>query len=149
MKILLMFLACLLIPLTMEGEDKIQPAESALEDPSKIVYEILGIQSVRIAWRGDRRKPTVVTTLEELIKIMPNRADVRTVRRQVDFEKQQLIIFAWEGDAQDRINVKSNGTNVNFIHWGNSPGNDPHLHCMIFALKKGVSHFATVDPDPR
>ena len=83
------------------------------------------------------------------MKIMPNRSDFHIVDKQIDFERQQLLIFTWEGDAQDRINVNSKKSKVNFVHWGNSAGDDPHLHCRLFAIPNGIRYSTMIEPDPR
>lgn len=113
------------------------------------VSEVQGIQSIRLAWKGERTKPIVVTSAEDLAKIMPNRVDAHTVGHQIDFEKQQLLIFAWEGDAQDRVNVSKEQSKLKFAHWGNLAGEDPHLHCKIFIIPQKMLYSSAFEPDPR
>ena len=91
--------------------------DSTAEVKPKVVSELHGIQSIRLSWRSERTKPIFVRNDQELVKSMPNRIDFEVVRKQIDFGKQQLLIFAWEGDAQDRIKIKSDGTKIEFVHW--------------------------------
>ena len=118
-------------------------------DATKTVSEVDGFQSVRLAWRGKRTEPTLVRNAEELRSFMPSRIDAHAVGSKIDFKRRHLLIFAWEGDSQDRIHVKTQGNKVHFVHWGNTNRDDPHLHCRMYAIQQGVAYSAIIEPDPR
>ena len=80
---------------------------------------------------------------------MPNRHDFHSVQKKVDFNTHQILIFTWEGDAQDRLKVESKANQIRFIHWGNKSEKDPHLHCRLFVMAKDARYSVLREPDPR
>lgn len=115
----------------------------------KSVIEIDQPQSIRLSWKNGRTRPHVIRTENELLKFTASRADVERIRRQVAFENQYLLVFVWEGDAQDRLQFKQSGSTASFVHWGNDGSDDPHLHCCMFAVNRNVEFEASIEPDPR
>ena len=122
---------------------------AAKEGSTKAVSKIDDTVSVRLSWRGKRTEPTVVSSQEQLLRVMPNRQDAHRIGKAVDFKTHRLLIFAWEGDAQDRLAVKGEGEAVRFVHWGNDGGKDPHLHYRLFAIQKATKYSVEIEPDPR
>lgn len=122
---------------------------AAKEDSTQAITKIDSAVSVRMSWRGKRTEPTVVSSQEQLQRVMPNREDAHRIGKAVDFETHQLLIFAWEGDAQDRLAVKAEDAAVRFVHWGNDGGKDPHLHCHLFAVQNSAKYSVEMEPDPR
>ncbi|MDH3583864.1 MAG: hypothetical protein OER86_06580 [Phycisphaerae bacterium] len=119
------------------------------QEAPKGVTEIDQVTSVRLAWRAKPTAPTVVTSEKQLLTVMPNRSDAHRVVQSVNFKKQKLLIFAWEGDAQDRLNVERRGKTIRFVHWGNAAESDPHLHCRVFVIDSDVRYAIVAEPDPR
>jgi len=122
---------------------------SAKDKSTKAVSKIDDTVSVRLSWREKRTEPTVVSSPEQLQRVMPNRQDAHRIGKAVDFKTQRLLIFAWEGDAQDRLAVKAEDAAVRFVHWDNDGGNDPHLHCHLFAVQNSAKYSVEMEPDPR
>lgn len=122
---------------------------AAKEESAKAVTKIDEAVSVRLSWRGKRTEPTIVSSQEQLQRVMPNRQDAHRIGKAVNFKTHRLLIFAWEGDAQDRLAAKGEGASIRFVHWGNDGGKDPHLHCQLFAVQKSTKYSVEIEPDPR
>ena len=53
--------------------------------------------------RGKATEPTTITSAEDLAKhhVIKDAAD--DIKKQVDFAKEKLVVFAWGGSGQDKI----------------------------------------------
>jgi hypothetical protein len=83
---------------------------------------------------GVATRPTKITSAEELAKAFPDtdRNWRDQIARQVDFEKEELLFFAWTGSNTDSLSFKVEQT-------GNGP-------IVVFRYKKG---FGEDVPRPR
>src|SRR5438045_2034971 len=52
---------------------------------------------------GKATEPTTVKTAEELAKNPVVGAAADDIKKQIDFEKQKLLVFAWSGSGQDIV----------------------------------------------
>lgn len=82
--------------------------------------------------------PIVLTSMEEALKHL-TRASMEKIN--VDFNKQQIVIFAWKGSGQDRLmglHPGGKGAMTNF-HYAPGRTRDLRTHTAIYALPKGSS----------
>src|SRR5262245_26122534 len=72
----------------------------------KIVVREIDLKGVRgdlTKGEGDPAKPTKVTSAEELTKAIPDEEVRDKIAKQVDFAKDQLVVFSWVGSVTDRL----------------------------------------------
>src|SRR5262245_51660984 len=57
---------------------------------------------------GVATKPTRITNAEELAKAFPDADEewLGRIAKQVDFEKEELLLFSWKGSSTDGLHVK-------------------------------------------
>jgi len=80
--------------------------------------------------------PIVLTSMEEALKHL-TRASMEKIN--VDFNKQQVVIFAWQGSGQDRLmGSQSSDEEANFRYISGRT-RDLRTHTAIYALPKGSS----------
>ena len=103
------------------ADDK--PAE---EKKAALVTEI-NLKGLKVgrAGRGDPTKPTMITTAEALAKAFPDADAQAAIKKDVDFSKQELALFAWEGSGGDNLAFTVDETKK-----------PPHVK---FTLKRGLS----------
>ena len=84
-------------------------------------------------------KPTRIATEEEAAKVFEGEA-LAKLKEKVDFEKQIVLVFAWRGSGQDKLNhvvLESFPEQVRFsIERGRTRDLRPHVH--VFALRSNV-----------
>ncbi len=96
--------------------------------------------------------PIVLTSMEEALKHL-TRASMEKIN--VDFNKQQVVIFAWQGSGQDRLMGLPYGGKGAMATFHYAPGRSRDLctHTAIYALPKGlgvkVMAIRARDPDCR
>jgi|ERR1043165_108250 hypothetical protein len=94
--------------------------------------------------KGNVTKPQVITSEAELIKAIPN-ADA--VKKQVDFSKEKLLLFAWTGASSNQIRgtVIEDGKRVHFTF---IPGRlrDSQSHVHLFAVPKDAEFKVLLAP---
>jgi hypothetical protein len=82
--------------------------ETNKKDRDAVVREIDLKGFTRAVTRGVASKPTKITDAEELAKAFPGTDQewLDRIARQVDFEKEELLFFAWTGSSTDRLFFK-------------------------------------------
>lgn len=82
--------------------------------------------------------PIILNSMEEALKHL-TRDSMERIAEVVDFEKQQVVVFAWQGSGQDRLNghLVSPKDGANFQY---TPGRTKDLktHSTIYAMPKGT-----------
>ena len=92
--------------------------------------------------------PVVIANAEQLAKTIKDEAAVAAVQKTVDFEKEQVLFFAWSGSGQDKLTFAAGsdpkGPDVIFTY---APGRtrDVRVHKKLFALAKDAK-FKVVGP---
>src|SRR5262245_20043921 len=78
------------------------------KDKDAVVREVDLNGFTRARTRGVASKPTRITNAEELAKAFPDGDEewLDRIARQVDFEKDELLFFAWTGSGTDRLSFK-------------------------------------------
>jgi len=87
----LALLLCLVTLAAGDGKEEIVVTEISLADvPAAIV-------------QGKPTMPTTITTAEELAKVFADESVAARIKKDIDFEKQKLVYFAWSGSGQDKL----------------------------------------------
>ena len=96
----------------------------------------------RHATAGVATKPTRITNAEELAKAFPDtdREWRDQIGKQVDFEKEELLFFAWTGSATDSLSFKVEQTRIGPVvvfSYKQGRGEDmPHPRFRLYAIAK-------------
>ncbi len=96
--------------------------------PKKTVFDISG-----------RKKPIVIQTAKQAAEHFAG-DQLEALSKQVDFDKQLVLVFAWRGSGQDRLDyvvMESFPEQVRFTY---KPGRTRDLrpHVYVFALRSNV-----------
>ncbi len=78
--------------------------------------------------------PIVLTSMEEALKHL-TRASMEKIN--VDFNKQQVVIFAWQGSGQDRLMGSQSSDKEAIFRYISGRTRDLRTHTAIYALPKG------------
>ena len=86
-------------------------------------------------------EPAKVTNAEELAKLVADKDEAAKIAKEIDFAKEYLIVFAWEGSGQDRldhaIKAEKDELSVSFTYTaGRTRDLRQHLH--MYVVKKDV-----------
>jgi len=88
---------------------------------------------------ASRKKPLEIQTAEEAGKHF-GEDSLAKLKKVVDFEKQFVLVFAWRGSGQDRLNyavAESFPEQIFFTHkYGRTRDLRPHIY--VFALRSNV-----------
>jgi hypothetical protein len=96
--------------------------------PAKSVFQ-------NSAWN----KPLVITSQAEAAKHFGEEA-LETIARKVDFKKQIVLVFAWQGSGGDRLGYQILESYPEQIPFSLRPGvtDDLRSHSHVFALRSNV-----------
>lgn len=87
-------------------------------------------------------KTGVVIRSEKDLKKLKNEAVAAQIAKQVNFDKQYAVYFAWSGSGQDRLKAVVDNKKENLVRLVYKPGRTrdlrPHVYC--FAIRAGVKH---------
>jgi RNA polymerase sigma factor (sigma-70 family) len=91
--------------------------------------------------KGHVSKPTNITSAEELAKAFVDKEWQDRIIKQVDFAKEQLLLFAWQGSSGDQLSFKVEVGKEMTVVFTYSPGVDQDLrpHFRLFAIPKNAS----------
>jgi hypothetical protein len=130
-------------PAAAEGIQNLEKAAEAApgEAPMKELRELAVKES---AFRHARPpQPTPVRSDEDAEKLFEGES-LDAFRKEVDFSKQQAVVFAWQGSGQDRIKAENGKSGVLFDY---EPGRtrDLRQHTVVFVLPKDNSWAVAAD----
>src|SRR5262249_14102530 len=122
------------------------PVASA-EEPNKqdkgaVVREIDLQGFARAKTKGVATKTTRITNAEELAKAFPDTDEqwLARIAKRVDFEKDELLFFAWTGSGTDRLSYKveetKNGPVVVFSYKQGLGDDIPRARFRLYAIAK-------------
>ena len=82
-------------------------------------------------------KPIVLNSMEDALKHL-TRASMEKIN--VDFDKQQLVIFAWQGSGQDRLHGFLHGGKGAVANFNYNEGmtEDLRTHSVVYSMPKGT-----------
>ena len=88
---------------------------------------------------GSWSKPMVIDSDKTLEKLIAEQKTRDQIKSQVDFQKEQVLLFAWSGSGQDRItyDIKEGKEKVDitFAYLAGATDDLKH-HVRVFALPK-------------
>jgi hypothetical protein len=87
-------------PLVARADEPAKDAKQAVKE-----IDLKGLKRAP-AEGGDVKKPTVITSAEELAKAFPEEELQGRIKKEVDFDKQRLLFFAWAGSGGDKLDFK-------------------------------------------
>ena len=111
-------------------------------DRNAIVREIDLKGFTRTRTTGVATKPTRITNAEELAKAFPDtdKEWLNRIARQVDFDKEELLFFAWKGSATDMLSFKIDQTRqgpIAVFSYKQGFGDDvPRPQLRLYAIAK-------------
>jgi hypothetical protein len=116
--------------------------ETNNKDKDAVVREIDLKGFTRATTRGVASKPTRITNAEQLAMAFPDSDEewLDRIVKQVDFEKDELLFFAWTGSSTDRLSSKVEETKkgpVVVISYEKGRGDDmPRPKFRLYAIAK-------------
>jgi hypothetical protein len=109
--------------------------------PAVKVREI-SLSGLRGEASGSAKKPTEITNADELAKAFPDKAWQKKLAKQVKFDKEKLLFFAWSGSGQDKLTHKvQKGEKGQEVVFQYRPGRTRDLrhHFHLFAVPKDAA----------
>jgi hypothetical protein len=89
---------------------------------------------------GSAKKPTHVTTAEELEKLVPDETTRKRWAKEVDFKTHTLLVFGWQGSGKDKLNyeiLESAPEQIRFTYQAGLT-DDIRRHVRVYVLRKDV-----------
>jgi hypothetical protein len=129
-------LACGLV-LAFSGADEPAPDSPPAESPP-VVVEIKPAPFAPGLKIGRFGKPVEIGSAEALKELNLDEQRQKKLQEQVNFDQQTLLVFAWSGSGQDRIQFESNDESPVEIVFTRKPGRtrDLRRHVRAFAIPK-------------
>jgi hypothetical protein len=123
--LLLMAAVCLLVT----------PAWTA--DEKKDAVRELTLKGVKGSEKGTIDKPTVIASADDLAKAMLGDDATATIKKEVNFDKEQVLLFAWAGSGGDKLTALAGKDEVTFQY---APGRTKDLrqHFHAFVIPKNM-----------
>ncbi len=115
--------------LAASAEDKVADA------PARVI--IVTVKGSFLT-KGRPQQPIVIKTKEELTTALGDKNAIETVLKEVDFAKEQLILFSWAGSGQDQITADDEKSKDGEVMFRYKPGRTRDLrpHLRLFAIAK-------------
>lgn len=91
-------------------------------------------------------KPIVVSSRDAAAKLF-GKAELERLAKEVDFQKQFLLVFAWQGSGGDKLNIAIAESFPEQIFFSLKPGvtDDIASHLHVYALRSNVRWSARED----
>ena len=88
---------------------------------------------------ASRKKPLVLRSAEEAGKHFTDEG-LAALKKQVDFDKQFVLVFAWRGSGQDRLSYVVAESYPEQVRFKYKPGRTRDLrpHVYVYALRSNV-----------
>lgn len=120
----IMSVLCLTIPLGLTAGEVVKLREIDAKN-IKVEFE-----------KGRVTKPHVIASDEDLAKAIP---DSEAIKKQVDFTKEKLLLFAWGGSGGDKLTAKLNLTGkVAVFTYKGGLTRDFRRHVHLFVLPRNA-----------
>ena len=108
----------------------------AMEAAHESIQSILQNKEARTT--VDKLKvPIIVQSMEEANKRL-TRASMEKLADFVDFKDQQVVVFAWQGSGQDRLNcfLLNSPNPIAQVQYNPGFTRDLRTHCIIYSMPK-------------
>jgi hypothetical protein len=114
-----------------------QPQAGVLPPVARM--DVTGVQA-RAFEASSVRSPLVISSLQEAAIYLPAQ-DLARLSHEVDFSRQVLLVFAWRGSGQDRLEYQVHSSPPGVVAFLFSSGRTRDLreHQRVFVLR---SHWA-------
>ncbi len=126
--------SCLIVLLavaaTAAKEDKTLPP----------IKQLTGLKPAASVFKATTRgKPLVIKSEKDAAKHFAG-DDLAKLKKQVDFKKQVVLLFAWRGSGQDRLQFDVAESFPEQIHFRLKPGRtrDLRSHVKVYVLRSNV-----------
>jgi len=114
------------------------PAAEPAKDDKQAVRELKDIRATTTA--KDVNKPTEIKTAEEAAKVFDKDA-LEKVKKDVDFNKEKLVCFDWEGSGQDMLAFKldkDKDAPVVVFTYTRGATKDLRMHARVFVMPRDM-----------
>ena len=104
------------------------------------IMAVKGVQPKATVFEAAKRDaPAVLRGADEAAKYFDDEA-LAALKKQVDFEKQVVLVFAWRGSGQDRLTYAVAESFPEQIFFTVKPGRTRDLreHVQVYALRANV-----------
>jgi hypothetical protein len=97
----------------------------------------LSAKGVKFVENGKVTAPTVVKSAKELANVMADKDEQKRVEKEVNWDKQYLLVFSWGGSGGDKLSSDVKGKEALFTY---KPGltRDFRMHMRLYAVRTGV-----------
>jgi hypothetical protein len=127
------------VPAGLAVETPVEKLKKLLDEDAKGVVKLgLGVKFVR---ENDppRPEPVVIASAEELAKskLFADDESRDTLKNQMDFAKQKLVVFVWRGSGLDKLagSLSADGKTATFTHTRGLT-DDLREHALAFAVPR-------------
>ena len=120
-----------------------QSAAQSADKTKKMLPPIIRVAKVKampaVFKASGRNKPIVLKSEKDAAKYF-TKTELAKLTKQVNFKAQYLVVFAWRGSGQDRMNYNVAESFPEQIFFKYKPGRTRDLrpHVAIFALRANV-----------
>jgi hypothetical protein len=88
----------------------------AADEKDKLVREV-ELKDVKVTppAKSVVTKPKTIKDAEELAKVIPDKGQAAKVAEKVDFAKEKLVLFAWNGSGRDKLTASDKKTDKGVV----------------------------------
>ncbi|AMV30390.1 hypothetical protein VT84_38715 [Gemmata sp. SH-PL17] len=111
------------------------------DESAKPVARAIDLKDVRVVAQSDggKPKPSEIKSAKELADslLFADATGRDAIKKQVDFEKEKIVVFAWSGSGQDKLTaaMSKDGKTAEFtLKTGLT--DDLRRHALVFAVPK-------------
>lgn len=119
-------------------------ADEKQKDKDKPTVKELPTKDLKLTHPKDGKptEPTTVKSAEELAKNPVVGGSAEELKKQIDFDKQKLLVFAWSGSGEDivtaSIGADSKGTPLAYVEYLRGKTDDFRQHVRLFVVSKDL-----------
>ena len=110
-----------------------------IPNAAKSITEIFLLPKTSVFENSAWNQPIVIKSIEDAKKSLGSDA-LKTLAKSVDFQKQFVLVFAWQGSGGDELTYKILKSFPEQIVFSRKAGltRDLRSHARVFALRSGV-----------
>jgi hypothetical protein len=119
-------------------------ADDEKKDKDKPTVKEIATKDLKVTFpkMGKVTEPATIKTAEELKKNPVVGAASEAIAKQVDFEKQNLLVFAWAGSGQDKVTASigadSDKKSIVYVEYLPGKTRDLRQHVRLFTVPKDL-----------